>query len=130
MRERMRRELSQADGGEFDLKQDRGGIADIEFLAQYWALKHVHDKPPLAMYPDTIRLLESVGSAGLVDHAVIDGLVDAYRNYRQVNHRRSLEGLGRVLPSGYPSGTAEWVGRVWEAVMLRDAEPPLPGAPV
>jgi glutamate-ammonia-ligase adenylyltransferase len=130
MRERMRRELSEARGGEFDLKQDRGGIADIEFLAQYWVLLHVHDKPPLAMYPDTIRLLESVGSAGLVDHAVIDGLVDAYRDYRQINHRRSLEGLGRVLPSGPSTGTAEWVGRVWEAVMLRDAAPPTSDASV
>jgi len=24
--------------GEFDLKQDAGGITDIEFLAQYWTL--------------------------------------------------------------------------------------------
>jgi glutamate-ammonia-ligase adenylyltransferase len=40
MRERMRRELSRAraGSGRFDIKQDAGGTADIEFLAQYWAL--------------------------------------------------------------------------------------------
>ena len=39
MRERMRRELSTARTRQhFDIKQDPGGIADIEFLAQYWAL--------------------------------------------------------------------------------------------
>ncbi|MGH8311218.1 MAG: bifunctional [glutamate--ammonia ligase]-adenylyl-L-tyrosine phosphorylase/[glutamate--ammonia-ligase] adenylyltransferase, partial [Steroidobacteraceae bacterium] len=37
MRERMRAELSKSRPGEFDIKQDPGGIADIEFLAQYWA---------------------------------------------------------------------------------------------
>ena len=39
MRKRMRRERSQAKEGQFDLKMDAGGIADIEFLAQYWALR-------------------------------------------------------------------------------------------
>src|SRR5690606_22274243 len=39
MRERQRRELAQGGEGRFDLKHDRGGIADIEFLAQYWALR-------------------------------------------------------------------------------------------
>jgi glutamate-ammonia-ligase adenylyltransferase len=39
MRLRMRRELSRAkpDSGMFDIKQDPGGTADIEFLAQYWS---------------------------------------------------------------------------------------------
>ncbi len=31
-------ELSKSGAGEFDLKQDAGGITDIEFLAQYWTL--------------------------------------------------------------------------------------------
>jgi len=35
MRERMRAELSKSKAGEFDLKQDEGGITDVEFLAQY-----------------------------------------------------------------------------------------------
>ena len=39
MRERMRRELSDRRcRTHFDIKQDAGGVADIEFLAQYWAL--------------------------------------------------------------------------------------------
>ena len=130
MRERMRRELSRGGAGDFDLKQDRGGLADIEFLAQYWVLKHAREYPPLATFPDTIRQLESVGSAALVDHAVIDGLVDAYRDYRQVNHRQSLEGQSRVVPRTEHEATARWVGAVWDAVMVRDTEPPVPTAPL
>ena len=30
--------------GEFDIKQDAGGVADIEFLAQYWALLWAKDE--------------------------------------------------------------------------------------
>ncbi len=124
MRERMRRELSRSRAGEFDLKQDRGGLADIEFLAQYWVLRHVREYPPLAMFPDTIRQLESLGSAALVDHAVIDQLVNAYRAYRAVIHRRSLEGLSRVVPEADQAQTRATVSAIWESVMLRDPEPP------
>ncbi|MFO1426463.1 MAG: hypothetical protein U1F11_05730 [Steroidobacteraceae bacterium] len=63
MRERMRKELSKAHAGEFDMKQDRGGIADIEFVAQYWALLHAAAHPAVAMFSDTIRQLETLASA-------------------------------------------------------------------
>ena len=65
----MRRELSRSQDGQFDLKQDPGGIADIEFLTQYWALRWARDYPPIVEYSDTIRQLESLGSAALIDHA-------------------------------------------------------------
>ena len=51
-----------------------GGIADIEFLAQYWALKWARDYPPVACSADTIRQLESVASADLVPQASVDVL--------------------------------------------------------
>ena len=38
MRERMRKELSSPNPKLFDLKQDTGGIVDIEFLVQYLVL--------------------------------------------------------------------------------------------
>jgi glutamate-ammonia-ligase adenylyltransferase len=123
MRERMRRELSRSGAGEFDMKQDRGGLADIEFLAQYWVMRDAKDYPPLAMFPDTIRMLESVGSAGLVDHGMIDRLIDIYRDYRAVLHRRALEGLGRVVSADHHAAESRWVGELWESVMLRDDEP-------
>ncbi len=91
MRERMRAELSKARPGEFDVKQDRGGIADIEFLAQYWALAWADRHPPLVTFPDTIRQLESVASADLVPQATVDLLTHAYRAYRSEIHHRSLE---------------------------------------
>jgi glutamate-ammonia-ligase adenylyltransferase len=115
MRRRMRSELSRAGAGEFDLKQDPGGVADIEFLAQYWVLRWAGDYPPLAMYADTIRQLESVGSAALVDHHDIDTLVDAYRAYRHLNHRLALEAGKPVVQAAPWAAIRAAVQAIWEA---------------
>ena len=128
MRERMRRELSRAGADEFDIKQDRGGVADVEFLAQYWVLRWAGQYPALVTYSDTIRQLESVGSAALVDHLIIDRLVDAYRGYRQLTHRLSLAG-GRAVVTAAPHAAARsMIAAVWDAVMMRGEELP-PGTP-
>ena len=87
MRERMRRELSRGDAAHFDVKQDPGGIADIEFLAQYWALSWAREYPAVVMFADTIRQLESVASADLVPQSSVDVLTAAYRAYRGRAHR-------------------------------------------
>jgi len=123
MRERMRGEHVQAGEGRFDLKQDRGGIADIEFLAQYWVLSHVREHPPLAEFADTIRHLESVGSAALVDHGVIDLLVDAYRRYREAAHHLSLEQRPAVVEEAPFAGLRARVAAVWEQVMVAGRDP-------
>jgi len=126
MRERMRAEHGRPREGLFDLKQDRGGIADIEFLAQFWVLRHVHQHPPLAEFPDTIRHLESVGSAALVDHRVIDRLVDAYRAYRQAAHHLSLEQRPPVVDAAAHAGMREAVAAIWDRVMVAGEDlPPL-----
>jgi glutamate-ammonia-ligase adenylyltransferase len=123
MRERMRAEHGRTREGQFDLKHDRGGIADIEFLAQYWVLRHVREHPPLAEFPDTIRHLESVGSAALVDHRVIDRLVDAYRAYRKAAHHLSLEQRPAVVGAGEFAGERAAVAGVWERVMVAGVDP-------
>jgi glutamate-ammonia-ligase adenylyltransferase len=117
MRTRMRRELSRATDGQFDLKQDPGGIADIEFLAQFWALRWARDYPPVAWYADTIRQLESVGSAALVPHSDVDLLTRAYRLYRECIHHRALDGLGDVLPAAQFTAERAAVTDVWDRAM-------------
>jgi [glutamine synthetase] adenylyltransferase / [glutamine synthetase]-adenylyl-L-tyrosine phosphorylase len=117
MRERMRRELSGAKPGQFDLKQDRGGIADIEFLAQYWALRWADEFPPVVHFSDTIRQLESVASAALVPQAEVDQLVAAYQRYRQAAHRLSLEGQPGVVDAGQFTVERAQVAAIWRATM-------------
>jgi glutamate-ammonia-ligase adenylyltransferase len=117
MRERMRAELSKSSPGEFDIKQDPGGIADIEFLAQYWALSWAGKYPPLVMFSDTIRQLESVASANLVPQATVDLLTSLYREYRSVIHHRSLESESSVVEEQTFAVQRGQVSGIWNATM-------------
>jgi glutamate-ammonia-ligase adenylyltransferase len=118
MRERMRKELSKAKPGEFDIKQDAGGVADIEFLAQYWALRWAKDYPPVAMFSDTIRQLESVASADLVPQLTVDVLTNAYRAYRTRSHHLSLELREPLVPDTEFVTEREGVTRIWREAMV------------
>ena len=117
MRHRMRRERSQAEQGQFDLKMDTGGIADIEFLAQYWALKWAAEYPPVVSYSDTIRQLESVASANLVAQDTVDTLTRSYRRYRQYLHHRALDGLGGVIGADELTAERSAVSDIWRETM-------------
>ncbi|HYB64194.1 MAG TPA: bifunctional [glutamate--ammonia ligase]-adenylyl-L-tyrosine phosphorylase/[glutamate--ammonia-ligase] adenylyltransferase [Steroidobacteraceae bacterium] len=122
MRERMRRELSKGGSARFDIKQDPGGIADIEFLAQYWALSWAERYPAVVMFADTIRQLESVASAALVPQADVDVLTRAYRAYRATAHHLALAGRTALTPPEEFARERADVTRIWDAAM--DAGPP------
>lgn len=113
MRQRMRKEHSRVRADRFDLKQDAGGIADIEFLAQYWALRWAHEYPPVVMFSDTIRQLESVASADLVPQATVDVLTQAYREYRARAHHLFLAGARPLAASGELVQERAAVSRIW-----------------
>jgi glutamate-ammonia-ligase adenylyltransferase len=113
MRQRMRRELSQNDPSRFDIKQDPGGIADIEFLVQYWVLGSAAEHPELITHSDNIRQLEGLALAGIVDAETARWLKETYINYRTILHHLSLEGGQRVVESGPHAGTRAKVREIW-----------------
>jgi [glutamine synthetase] adenylyltransferase / [glutamine synthetase]-adenylyl-L-tyrosine phosphorylase len=116
MRLRMRRELSRSGAGQFDIKQDDGGIADIEFLVQYWVLASAQAHPELLTYSDNIRQLEGLAEAGVVDSATAAWLKEAYVGYRSVLHHLSLEAEGERVVSAEPYGaTRDRVREIWRA---------------
>jgi [glutamine synthetase] adenylyltransferase / [glutamine synthetase]-adenylyl-L-tyrosine phosphorylase len=117
MRERMRRELAMARRGEVDIKQGAGGIADVEFLAQYWALEWAREYPPVAQFSDTIRQLESVASVNLVPQRTVDQLTAAYRAYRTRVHHLSLEGRPPLVPAAEFAEERAAVTAIWNETM-------------
>jgi glutamate-ammonia-ligase adenylyltransferase len=120
MRERMRKELSRAQEGQFDIKQDAGGVADIEFLAQYWALRWAKEYPPVVMFSDTIRQLESVASADLVPQVTVDLLIIAYQAYRARTHHLSLMNEAPSVPATEFATERAAVTRIWNRAMADD----------
>ena len=53
----------------FDLKHDRGGMIDIEFMVQYLVLAHAHRRPELVANTGNIALLKLAAELGLIPAA-------------------------------------------------------------
>jgi peptidyl-dipeptidase Dcp len=121
MRLRMRRELSRAGAGQFDIKQDAGGIADIEFLVQYWVLASAGAHPELITYTDNIRQLEGLAAVGVLDSATAQWLTEAYIGYRTVLHHLSLEGGERVVEAAPHAETRARVTDIWRSTFEDNA---------
>lgn len=119
MREKMRENLSKtkASPGMFDLKQDPGGIADIEFIVQYSVLRWASRYPSLLEWSDNVRLLETLAAEGLISRTDAQLLADAYRAYRAEVHRYALQEAEAVVDE---SPFAEWrqgVTRIWRDLL-------------
>ncbi len=85
----------------FDLKHDRGGMVDIEFLVQYWVLLHAAQDPELIRNTGNIALLREVSRFGLMSEEEADTIGAAYRLYRKLQHQLRLDGMeaARVAPA-------------------------------
>jgi len=91
MRERMRKELDTSSEGQFDVKQGLGGIADIEFIVQFFILASAAEHSELLEWTDNIRLLEVFAKVGLLVETDVENLIEAYRAYRACVHQLALQ---------------------------------------
>jgi len=117
MRQKMRGSLSKAEAGMFDLKQDPGGIADIEFIVQYAVLRWAPQHPALMAWTDNIRLLETLATEGLLVEADAQLLADAYRSYRAAVHQLGLQEMKAVLPEQEFVDLRQGVTRIWQDLL-------------
>lgn len=121
MRQRMRNELSKGTDERFDIKQDRGGVADIEFLVQYLVLREAHRYPDLVRWSDNIRQLEALGAHGILAPADAELLAETYREYRRHIHHGNLAGRTGLVQHAEVAGLAATVTRLWQAVFYTAA---------
>lgn len=97
----------------FDIKQDAGGIVDIEFMVQYAALAWSREHPALLRYTDNIRILEGLEQAGLLPAFDASLLREAYKAYRSVAHRRALQKQAGVIAGDQFVAERREVMRIW-----------------
>ena len=97
MRQKMRDNLGEKAEDQFHLKQDAGGIVDIEFLVQYGVLNWAHQHPELLQVTDNMRLLDAFEKVGLLDTEARKTLQEIYLAYRAETHRRALQNQNLVL---------------------------------
>jgi glutamate-ammonia-ligase adenylyltransferase len=102
----------------FDLKQDAGGIVDIEFMVQYAALAWSETHPPLLRWTDNIRILEELEKAGLMPVEDASLLREAYKSYRSAAHRQALQKDAGVIPGDQFADERRQVMRIWRELGL------------
>jgi glutamate-ammonia-ligase adenylyltransferase len=116
MRERMRRERPRPPMDLFDLKQDPGGIVDIEFLVQYLTLRYAHRVPELAVWTDNVRLIQALIASAVLNEYCAHVLKHAYLIYRAAAHQLSLQEKPARVPSEKFERLQERIRQIWQAV--------------
>ena len=102
----------------FDLKHDRGGLIDVEFVVQYLVLGHAHDHPELTGNIGNLALLRLAARLALAGEARAQAAHDAYRRFRQLQHGLRLQGekYARIAPDAVAEPRRA-VTELWKEVM-------------
>ncbi|MFO1360926.1 MAG: bifunctional [glutamate--ammonia ligase]-adenylyl-L-tyrosine phosphorylase/[glutamate--ammonia-ligase] adenylyltransferase [Burkholderiales bacterium] len=116
----MRRKMLDAHpnrSGLFDLKHDRGGMVDIEFIVQHLVLAHSRAHYELTGNLGNIALLHMAGALGLIPAALAQQVADAYRTFRRLQHRLRLNGaeFARVERAAV-AAQVDATAALWQAV--------------
>jgi glutamate-ammonia-ligase adenylyltransferase len=115
MRARMRAEGQRPEPGVFDLKQDPGGIVDIEFLVQYLVLRHAHRYPELVRWTDNVRLIQTLIGSAVLNEYKAHVLKHAYLIYRAAAHQLSLQEKPARVPAQKFERLQQRIRQIWEA---------------
>ena len=120
MREKMRANLGskQAESNLFHVKQDAGGLVDIEFIVQYLVLAYSHVHPELYEFTDNMRILDALATTGVLSTTQVEQLQEAYLIYRQTTHHAALEKAGTFLPAEPWVAYRQQVTQLWQELLL------------
>ncbi|MBZ2190310.1 bifunctional [glutamate--ammonia ligase]-adenylyl-L-tyrosine phosphorylase/[glutamate--ammonia-ligase] adenylyltransferase [Alcanivorax sp. JB21] len=115
MREKMIQHLSSGDrGGRFHIKQDPGGIVDIEFMVQYGVLRWASQHSDLTRFTDNVRLLETLAVLDLMPAHDAGLLREAYLAFRSAAHRLALRNEPSEVDVGEFAELREGVRVIWD----------------
>ena len=76
----------------FDIKHDRGGIVDVEFIVQYLVLGFAHRHAELTGNIGNLALLKLSGSLSLIPGSLATAVHHSYREFRRMQHALRLQG--------------------------------------
>jgi len=82
----------------WDLKYARGGLVDIEFIAQYLVLIHAENHPEV-ISTSTLRVIEAAMNAGLIGTADGQTLIEAGRLLQDLTQVLRLSVSGGFVPA-------------------------------
>ncbi|MBE3669624.1 bifunctional glutamine synthetase adenylyltransferase/deadenyltransferase [Vibrio navarrensis] len=117
MRVKMREHLGGKKADRFMLKQDQGGITDIEFLAQYLVLNFSASKPKMTRWSDNVRIFETSIAQGVMNESQALALTQAYTRMRDEIHKRNLLNLDADVALDKFTAERQVVMDAWHALL-------------
>ena len=118
MRVKMRDHLTQGSDEVFDLKQDNGGIADIEFIAQFLVLGYSEGHSELTEFSDNVSIFRQAKNLALISQEEQQALSNAYQDYRHKGHRLVLNDLKNQTDEKEFAEQRDKVSKIWRRLML------------
>jgi glutamate-ammonia-ligase adenylyltransferase len=119
MRERIFKEKGTTDI--WELKQVRGGLVDVEFIAQYLQLVHAAAHPEV-LDQNTLEAYRKLRDAGLLSASAAEVLIPATRLLHNLTQILRLCLAGPFDPATAPSGLKELLTRAGEAANFAELE--------
>lgn len=116
MRDKMREALDKTRAAVFDLKQGRGGIVDIEFLVQYFVLRHARSLQQALLHSDSVALLHALAERELITPECASVLIAHYRYYREFGNQLALDGQSTLIDREHLLSKREDVIKMWNTV--------------
>jgi len=89
LRQRMEKELGKEDARHRNIKTGRGGMVDVEFIAQYLQLLHGRDRPSLHCR-NTLDTLSELRSETLLSEKDYENLTSGYKFLRRLENKLRL----------------------------------------
>jgi len=114
MRQKLYQARTPAPDGAFNIKEDRGGMVDIEFLVQYLLLGNAHRHPQITRWTDNVRQLQSLSHYKIIDRHTAFALRRAYLILRATGHRLNLKGMPAHVERERFQGITTLVERCWQ----------------
>ena len=118
MRLKMRESLGSKPGSQgFHIKQDAGGLVDIEFIAQYGVLTGAAKFPALLKLTATRHIIRQMADMGLLTDEQADLLIEAYRTYREYSHQLALQDASSEIDKNPVEALRQQVKVIWSALL-------------
>ena len=114
MRQKMYEHLSHSSKDQFNLKTDRGGITDIEFIAQYLMLAHAPKNPLLTRWSDNVRIFDSMVEQNIILQDEGEALKNAYTAMRNKIHQLNLLGHPPIVEENQFVSERQFIYQCWQ----------------
>ncbi|GAW96904.1 MULTISPECIES: bifunctional [glutamate--ammonia ligase]-adenylyl-L-tyrosine phosphorylase/[glutamate--ammonia-ligase] adenylyltransferase [Colwellia] len=117
MREKMRSHLDKSTDVQFDIKQGRGGLVDIEFIAQFFVLAYAKKYRELMLVSDNLGIFKILLTLGLLAKTEQQQLSNMYQKLRALGHQATMQNAEPLVPRENLVGQGAMVD-IWQKRLI------------